>query len=205
MIYLRLFFEFFKTGLFAVGGGLATIPFLQNMGASTGWFTNADLTTMIAVSESTPGPMGVNMATYVGFHIGGLYGGIPGIGGILGAAVATLGLITPSILVILVIAGFLQKFRQSKTVDAVFKGLRPASTALIAVAGLSVARSVLMFHESGHEIAPGQFVPVYELFYWPAILLAAAIFVLVKFTPMKKLHPVCFIALAALAGVVFQM
>ena len=88
MILLQLFFEFFKTGLFAVGGGLATIPFLQDIGARTGWFTNGDLTTMIAVSESTPGPMGVNMATYVGFESAGLPG----------AAVATLGLIAPSVI-----------------------------------------------------------------------------------------------------------
>ena len=97
MIFLRLFFEFAKVGLFAVGGGLATIPFLQDMGARTGWFTNADLTTMIAVSESTPGPMGVNMATYVGFATAGP----------LGAVVATVGLITPSIIIIMIIAGFL--------------------------------------------------------------------------------------------------
>ena len=101
MILLRLFYEFFKTGLFSVGGGLATIPFLQDIGQRTGWFTDADLTTMIAVSESTPGPMGVNMATYVGFETAGLPG----------AVVATLGLITPSIIVIIIIAGFLQKFR----------------------------------------------------------------------------------------------
>lgn len=132
MQLLQLFYEFAKVGLFSVGGGLATVPFLQSMGEKTGWFTNAQLSTMIAVSESTPGPMGVNMATYVGYSISG----IPG------AVIATLGLITPSIVVIIIIAGFLQKFRQSKTVDAVFYGLRPASTALIASAGLSVAMSV---------------------------------------------------------------
>ena len=112
MIFLQLFFEFARVGLFAVGGGLATIPFLQDMGARTGWFTNADLTTMIAVSESTPGPMGVNMATYVGFQTGSLAGGP--LGGAAGAALATLGLITPSIIIIIVIAGFLQKFRDRK-------------------------------------------------------------------------------------------
>ena len=194
MILLRLFYEFAKTGLFAVGGGLATIPFLQDMGARTGWFTDAQLTTMIAVSESTPGPMGVNMATYVGYQISG----IPG------AIVATLGLVFPSIVVIVIIAGFLQKFRQSKAVDSVFRGLRPASTALIASAGLSVAASVLMFHQSGHEIAPGQAVPVTQLFYWPAIVLAAAVFVLMKWSPLKKLHPIVFIAFTAVVGAVFQ-
>ena len=92
MIYLRLFYEFFKTGLFAIGGGLATLPFLSDMADRTGWFTHAQLADMLAVSESTPGPIGVNMATYVGFTTGGVGG----------ALVATLGLVAPSIIVILI-------------------------------------------------------------------------------------------------------
>ena len=110
MLYLRLYFEFFKTGLFSVGGGMATLPFLYAMSDKTGWFTHELLADMVAVSESTPGPIGVNMATYVGFASAG----------VLGSIVATLGLISPSIIIILIIAGFLQKFRQSKAVDAVF-------------------------------------------------------------------------------------
>lgn len=189
MILLRLFFEFAKVGLFAVGGGLATIPFLQNMGAQTGWFTNTDLTTMIAVSESTPGPMGVNMATYVGFHTAGVAGGV----------VATLGLVSSSIVIILIIAGFLEKFRQSKAVDGVFYGLRAASVALITAALLQVAKIALLRPAQGLESA-------FSLYpNWIAIALAAVIFVLVKFSPLKKLHPVCFIGLAALVGVIFQM
>lgn len=186
MIFLRLFFEFAKVGLFAVGGGLATIPFLQDMGMRTGWFTDVDLTTMIAVSESTPGPMGVNMATYVGFETAGLPG----------AVLATLGLITPSVIVIIIIAGFLQKFRQSKTVDAVFSGLRPASTALIASAGLSVAMSVLVVvgGTAEHTLA----------LHWPAVALAAAVFACMQNKKLKKLHPVLFIAAAAVIGAVFQ-
>ena len=184
MILLRLYLEFAKVGLFAVGGGLATIPFLQRMGAATGWFTDVDLTTMIAVSESTPGPMGVNMATYVGFESAG----------VLGAAVATLGLITPSVIIIMIIAGFLQKFRQSKAVDSVFYGLRPASTALIASAGLSVALSVLV------EIG-GTAEHAFSL-RWPSIALAAVVFVCMRYTPLKKLHPVAFIAGAAVLGAV---
>ncbi len=184
---LRLFFEFAKVGLFAVGGGLATIPFLQNMGAVTGWFAETDLTTMIAVSESTPGPMGVNMATYVGFQVAGLPG----------AVVATLGLIAPSIVVIVIIAGFLQRFRQSKTVDAVFSGLRPASTALIAAAGLAVALAVFLLAGGAEEHA----VTVH----WPALALAAAVFICMRYTPLKKLHPIAFIAAAAAVGAVFQL
>ncbi|MCI9352142.1 MAG: chromate transporter [Lawsonibacter sp.] len=194
MIFLRLFFEFAKVGLFAVGGGLATIPFLQDMGARTGWFTDVDLTTMIAVSESTPGPMGVNMATYVGFQTGSLTGGLPG--GAAGAVIATLGLITPSIIVIMVIAGFLQKFRQSRTVDAVFYGLRPASTALIASAGLSVALSVLVTLGGSAEHT--------LVIHWPKVALAAAVFLCMQHKKLKKLHPIIFIAAAAALGVIFQ-
>jgi len=186
MILLRLFFEFAKTGLFAVGGGLATIPFLRDLGARTNWFTDADLTTMIAVSESTPGAMGVNMATYVGYTTAG----IPG------AVAATIGLVFPSIVVIIIIAGFLQKFRQSKTVDGVFYGLRPASTALIASAGLSVAASVL--------VSVGGLEEHVLSAHWPAVVLAAAVFVCMRYTPLKKLHPIAFIGASALVGAVFR-
>ena len=182
MILLRLFYEFFKTGLFAVGGGMATIPFLQNIGATTGWFTDADLTTMIAVSESTPGPIGVNMATYVGFTCAGLPG----------AVIATLGLITPSIIIIIIIAGMLKKFRQSKLVDDVFYGLRPASTALIASAGLTVAMTVL--------VTLGETISIH----WPAVILAVVVFVAMRYTPLKKLHPILFIAFSAVVGVILQ-
>lgn len=196
MTLVRLFFEFCRVGLFSVGGGLATIPFLTDLGERTGWFTSGQLADMIAISESTPGPMGVNMATYVGFRTAGIPGGVA----------ATLGLVSSSIVIILIIAGFLDKFRQSKAVDAVFYGLRAASVALITAALLQVAKIALMFHEvAGPEMAPGLVVPKYEPFYWPAIILAVVIFVLVKFTPLKKLHPICFIGLAALAGVVLQM
>ena len=192
MILLRLFFEFAKTGLFAVGGGLATIPFLQDLGARTGWFSAADLSTMIAVSESTPGAMGVNMATYVGFTIARVHG-IPGI---IGAIVATLGLTFPSIVVIVIIAGFLEKFRQSKTVDAVFYGLRPASTALIASAGLTVAMTVLVTVGGAAEHALS--------IHWPALILAVVVFIAMRYTPLKKLHPILFIAFSAVVGVILQ-
>lgn len=187
MIYLRLFFEFCKVGLFSVGGGLATIPFLTDLGNRTGWFTSGQMADMIAVSESTPGPMGVNMATYVGFTSGGVLGGV----------VATLGLIFPSIIIILIIAQFLQRFRQSKVVDAVFYGLRAASVALITSAMLQVARIALL----NHPLPDGSV----QLFYWPAILLAVVVFVCVKFTPLKKLHPILFIAASAVVGIVLGM
>ena len=187
MLLLRLFYEYAKVGLFAVGGGLATVPFLQHLGETTGWFTDAELSTMIAVSESTPGPMGVNMATYVGFKLDG----------VAGAVVATLGLIFPSIVVILIIAGFLQKFRQSRRVDAVFRGLRPASTALIASAGLSVAVSVFF---AANNASPDSFRRSGgRRSFWPSRSLRVC-----RSRGLKKLHPICFIAAAAVIGVVFQ-
>ena len=189
MILLRLFWEFFKTGLFAVGGGMATLPFLYDMSARTGWFTQARLADMIAVSESTPGPIGVNMATYVGFETAG----IPG------AVVATLGLICPSIIIILLIARVLKQFRESKTVDAIFYGLRPCSIALIAAAGLLVARVTFLNQDA---LAAG-FNPA-ELLRWKELLLAAVLLVLTRLVkPLKKLHPVVFIALSAAVGILF--
>ena len=116
-VYLRLYWEFFKTGLFAVGGGMATLPFLQNIGETTGWYTYGDLMNMLAVSESTPGPIGINMATYVGFTVGG----VPG------AIIATLGEVTPSIVVILIVAAILRSFRDNVYVDWAFYGCRPQS------------------------------------------------------------------------------
>ena len=188
MVLVQLFLEFCRVGLFSVGGGLATIPFLTDLGERTGWFSPGDLANMIAISESTPGPMGVNMATYVGFHTAGVVGGI----------VATVGLIFPSVVIILIIAGFLEKFRQSKAVDAVFYGLRAASVALITAALLQVAKIALLTPGQPWEGMPFQLN-------LEAVILAVIIFALVKFSPLKKLHPVCFIGLAALAGIVFQM
>ena len=187
MILLRLFLEFFKIGLFSVGGGLATIPFLTELGEKTGWFTAGQLADMIAISESTPGPIGVNMATYVGFTSGGVAGGI----------VATLGLICPCIIIILIISAFLQKFRQSRVVDGVFYGLRAASVALITSAMLQVAEIAFTKFD--------QLSPAGRTFHWQAAVLAVLIFLLVKFTPLKKLHPICFIGFAALVGILFKL
>ena len=198
MIYLRLFYEFFKTGLFAVGGGMATIPFLYNMADATGWFTRNDVANMIAVGESTPGPIGVNMATYVGYVTGGNVGGIPA--AVLGAAVATIGLVTPSIIIILIIASFLKSFRNNRYVESAFYGLRPASTGLIAAAGLSVVVSNLFFAETldqGFSLA---------LFNWKGWILAAVLWTLTnKVKQTKGLHPILFILGSAVAGVVFSM
>ncbi len=197
MLFLRLYFEFFKTGLFAVGGGLATIPFLNALADKTGWFAREQLMDMIAVSESTPGPIGVNMATYVGFLCGGRYGVW---GHILGAVVATVGLVTPSIIVILIIAGFLKSFGENKIVKSVFYGLRPASVGLIAASGLAVAMEVFL-PEFTESRAWKDLLHVD----WRALALAAVLIVLTRYVKQtKKLHPILFIAFSAVVGVVFR-
>ena len=134
MMLLRLFWEFFKIGLFAVGGGMATIPFLYDLSDRTGWFTYTQLADMIAISESTPGPIGVNMATYVGYEMSGDLGSIS----------TTLGFVAPSIIIIVIVSIFLQKFRDNRYVESAFYGLRPASSGLIASAALSVAIVALL-------------------------------------------------------------
>ncbi len=190
MILLKLFFEFFKTGLFAVGGGMANLPFLYDISERTGWFTQAQLADMIAVGESTPGPIGVNMATYVGFETAG----IPG------AVIATLGLVTPSVIIILIIARVLKQFRENPTVDAAFYGLRPCSIALIAAAGLLVAK-ITFLDEQAWNSGEG----LQGLLQWKAILLAALLLFLTRgVKPLKKLHPIVFIAASAVVGVVFS-
>lgn len=188
MILIQLFYEFFKAGLFAVGGGLATLPFLQDISAKTGWFTLDQLADMIAISECTPGPIGVNMATYVGFSTAG----IPG------ALAATLGLIAPSIIVILIIAGFLKRFQDNRYVQAAFYGLRPASTGLIGAACISVAVTALLnlsrFSESR---------AIMDLFQWKAVILAVILFFAMKHPKLKKLHPAVFLGASAVVGVLF--
>ena len=126
MIYLQLFWEFFKIGLFAVGGGMATLPFLQELAEKTGWYPQSLITDMTAISESTPGPIGINMATYVGCNVAGIFGGV----------VATLGEIIPSVIIVVIVSKYLEKFRGSKLVNDAFYGLRPAVTGLIAAAVL---------------------------------------------------------------------
>lgn len=191
MTLLLLFFEFFKTGLFAVGGGMATLPFLYDMSARhPEWFSAAQLADMIAVSESTPGPIGVNMATYVGFETSG----VPG------ALVATLGLVTPSVIVILIVARMLKAFRSNKTVDAVFYGLRPCSVGLIAAAGILVVKIALFRFDA--YAASGI---ITDIFNWKALALAAVLLVLTRVVKAtKKLHPVVFILASAAAGVLFS-
>lgn len=190
MTILRLWWEFFKIGMFSVGGGMATLPFLYNMSDRTGWFTYDQIADMLAVSESTPGPIGINMATYTGFTTAGFWGSLA----------ATLGMITPGIIIVLLIIRVLDRFRENKYVDAAFYGLRPASTGLIAAAGILVIEIALLnldvFKESGK---------ILDIFDYKALILAAILLVLTRwFKPTKKLHPIVFIAFSAVVGIVFS-
>lgn len=186
MLYVRLFYEFFKIGLFAVGGGLATLPFLSELAQWTGWYTGAQLADMVAIAESTPGPIGVNMATYAGYQAGG----------VLGSAVATLGLVIPSVIVILLIARALNRFSCSPVVAGLFCGLRPASVAMIASAFVGLVMITLVHVDAFR--ATGSLLDLIDL---KALALAVVIFVLTKKT---KWHPAVFLLGAGIVGVLLS-
>lgn len=179
MTYFLLFYEFFKIGLFAIGGGPATLPFLMDLTKHYDWYTMTDLTNMVAVSESTPGPIGINMATYAGFHAAGVSGGV----------IATMGLVTPSIIVIIIIAKFLSDFSENATVKAVFAGIRPAVTALIASAVLGLLQ-VALLTEKGFAVKP--------------LILCVVFFILMQIKQLKKLHPAVWLIAAAVIGIIFR-
>lgn len=198
MILCKLFWEFCKTGLFAIGGGMATVPFLREIADKTGWFTAGQLADMIAVSESTPGPLGVNMATYVGYTVGSSQLGSPWMG-IVGAVVATLGLIFPSIVIVLCISFFLKRFRTSTLVDAALYGLRPASVALISAAGVEIVLFAILRVDSIYQIGAAQLS-------WKSVALAAGVYTGTNLIPkLKKLHPTWFILLSAIVGIILKM
>ena len=134
MIYLELFWTFFLIGAFTFGGGYAMLPLIQAEVAAKGWLEAEALVNFVAVSESTPGPFAVNMATEVGSEMGG----IPG------AACATFGVVLPSFLIILAVAKCFDAFRQSRTVKGFMSGLKPAVIGMIGTAVLSVAKTVFV-------------------------------------------------------------
>lgn len=180
---LQLFWEFFKIGLFAVGGGPATLPYLMELTERFDWFTMQELTNMIAVSESTPGPLGLNMATYTGFTTMGVAGGI----------IATLGLVLPSLIIICLIAAFFTKFNQNKMVQAAFSAIRPSVAAIIAVAVYSICRVTLIkFTQAGIE-------PI-----WPTIIFGALILGLLQIKYLKKIHPFMWFVIGAVVGIIFK-
>ncbi len=186
MIYLQLFFEFFKTGLFAVGGGLATIPFLQEMADRTGWFTRDFLSDMIAVAESTPGPIGVNVATYAGFTTAG----IPG------ALLATLGLITPSVIVVLIISVMLEKFKNNPYVNRAFYGIRPMVVGMIAAVALN------LFFSSVLKLDFSTLKTSVLNIDWRLIVM---FFVFLFATRKWRLHPIIYIVIAGVLGALLKL
>lgn len=187
MIYLQLFFEFFKTGLFAIGGGLVTIPFLAKMGENFGWFTPSELTNMFAISESTPGPIGINMATYVGYKVAGILGGL----------IATIGEVAPAIIIIMIIAKILKEFKESEYVKAAFKGLRPTVFGLIISAFLGIFTSSVIFVDKYKQTGN-----IKDLLDIRVIGIFAVVFLLNK---KWKIHPVFYVILSALAGIILSL
>ncbi len=181
-ILLTLFLEFFKIGLFAVGGGLAAIPFLEELGAKYGWFSSQTLLDMIAISESTPGPIGINMATYTGFHTAGVLGGI----------IATLGVVIPSNIIIMTVAGFHTKFKDNFYVKSAFYGMRPVVTGMIAATGVGMIQAALLRPD---------FQTWATAVNYRSVLLFIVMLVL---TNKWKIHPVFYIIAAGVVGAVFK-
>ncbi len=187
---LLICFEFLKTGLFAIGGGLATIPFLFNMSEKyPEWFSSSELADMIAVSESTPGSIGVNMATFAGFKVAG----------VAGAIIATCSLVLPSFVIIFIISKFLSKYSENPYVNATFAGLRPAVAGLITTAAYAVFKVAIFTGtiSSFEDILPSISIP--------SLIIFVVILVSLQFKKLKKIHPVFFIAVAAFLGIVLKL
>jgi len=180
MIYLELFWTFFMIGAFTFGGGYAMLPLIQEQVTARGWIDSESLINFVAVSESTPGPFAINMSTYVGAEMGG----------VLGSACATLGVVLPSFVIILIVAKCYDKFRESRVVKGCMTGLKPAVVGLIGGAVLSVAMTV--FFPAGLSLA---------VFADPSFYISAAIFVLMLVLAFKKVHPIILICLSAVIGI----
>lgn len=192
-VLLLMCLEFMKTGLFAVGGGLATIPFLYEISDNYGWFTHHDILDYIAIAESTPGPIGINMSTYAGYLTSDWYGAI----------LATFSLVLPSVVVVLIIAKLLDKFRNNRFVTGGFHILRPASTALIGAATLNVVLVVFFDVEKITFDMFGQLGQIFTHVNWLAILICAAAFAAIRI--FKKVHPLVFILICAGLGIVLKL
>ena len=189
MIFLELFYTFFKIGAFTFGGGYAMLPLIQKEVVSLGWMSNETVLNFIAVSESTPGPFAINMATYVGQAMGGQYGWW---GHLLGAFCATLGVVMPSFIVILIVAKCFEKFKESRIVKGCMSGLKPAVIGLIGAA--VVTNAVSVFFPNGISLAS---LTTVEFLSSVAIFVIAAVLALF----VKKVHPILIIVLSAGLGI----
>lgn len=181
MMYLTLFFTFFKIGLFTFGGGYAMLPLIQSEVIGKGWMPGEDLVNFIAVSESTPGPFAVNIATYIGTEMAG----------ILGAVCATLGVVMPSFIVILIVAQFFEKFKENKIVKGCMSGLKPAVIGLIGAAVISVAKTVFF----PDKVDTAVFTD--KMFYVSLMLFGLMSYLTLK----KKTHPILIICISAIVGI----
>ena len=180
MILLELFWTFFKIGAFTFGGGYAMLPLIQSEVTAKGWIDPAALVDFIAVSESTPGPIAVNMATYVGSELGG----VPG------AVCATLGVVLPSFVIILIVAKCFERFRKSRAIQGAMSGLKPAVVGLIATAVVSVGKTV--FFPAGLTLS---------VFASPMFYVCLGIFAVMLLLAFKKVHPIAIIGLSAVVGI----
>lgn len=181
MIYAHLAWEFLQIGLFAIGGGLAALPFLHDLVGKYDWFTLAELADMVAVAESTPGPVGLNMATYAGYQAAGLLGGV----------VASVALILPSILVASLVCRFLTRFSNSRAIEQMFAGLRPAVAGLMSAIGLSL---ISLAVGAGSGAFPASISAKALLLF---CLMLAAVFI-------WKKHPIVYVAAGAVIGALFR-
>ena len=181
MIWIELFLTFLKIGAFTLGGGYAMLPLIQSEVERHGWLTQAEIVDFIAVSESTPGPLAINMATFIGIRTDG----------VIGAVCATFGVVLPSFVIILIVAKFYEKFRKSRAVDGVMYGLRPAVIGLIGAAFLSVGMTV--FFPDGLQAAV-----LSQAGFW----LSLGIFVIGAVLAFKKLHPIAIIGISAVIGII---
>lgn len=197
--FLLLCLNFFKTGLFAVGGGLATLPFLSDMASNhPDWFTQSDLANIIAISESTPGPIGINMATYAGYMTYGVLGGVA----------ATLSLVFPSFVVIIIVERVLEKFKSSRRIQGMFNALRPASVGLILGATITLLVAALFPGWSGNSILEivHNGLPQLAEHFSPACGIAFLVFLAATQIPkLKDLHPILFILAGAAVGILFAL
>lgn len=181
MILLKLFFTFFKIGLFTFGGGYAMLPLVQAEVIKNGWLSNAEFINFVAISESTPGPFAINISTFVGSEVNGF----------LGALFSTLGVVLPSFIVILIVASFFEKFKTNKIVSYCMNGLKPAVIGLIGAAVISMGKTVL-FND----------VISLEAFKEISFYISIAIFAVMTFLSFKKVHPILIIVLSAILGIV---
>jgi chromate transporter len=190
-IYLDLFLTFLSIGAFTFGGGYAMLPLIQNAVLEKGWLTEEAIVNFIAVSESTPGPFAINIATYVGMETGRANGGLGLFGGFLGSACATLGVVVPSFVIILIVARIYKQFQESKIVKGRMNGLRPTVIGLIAGAVLTIGQTV--FFPNGFGFANIDFYVIIV----SLIISALGMFLLFK----KKVHPIILIVVSAALGV----